>query len=97
MLYVFDFTACRPGYSGILCDTPCPFGGFGRNCAGKYYQISSDEECDNVNGYFQKTMNTIKPRNTGILNHYIRIFFSQFNIFFLTLLMHYDLYPINVQ
>lgn len=45
---------CRPGYTGITCDHPCPFNTFGPNCASKC-SCKNGGDCHHVTGNYYIT------------------------------------------
>lgn len=59
------FLACKPGFFGASCDSPCPLGFYGKYCAGVCYPICSEEECDTIKGCeYAKEIN-IQTTNSG--------------------------------
>ena len=49
---MFLIPACKPGFFGDLCDSPCPNGTYGKFCGGVCWNCSV-EDCDPVNGCFK--------------------------------------------
>ena len=44
---------CKPGWSGIFCDTPCPAGRYGQDCQEKC-DCKSGATCNHITGKMKK-------------------------------------------
>lgn len=49
-IYIYIFSACKPGFFGTYCEMHCPPGNFGEDCGGVCSPICPTSECDRVYG-----------------------------------------------